>query len=472
MRAQKQDTKTFHNLINKSKANKCSEIQELHFNENIYSDPDDILEGWNAHFKNLATSEYDTNSEDYTNREFDLHLIQDICANSDSVIKFDEHQVEKTIQKLNKNKAPDIFGIMAEHVIFGGNMLIYIITSIFNRFAYDRSIPNCLKEGLLTPVFKKKGLKTDAKNYRGITVLPVFEKIFELLLKERLLVIIHSKINKLQRGFTVKVAPLYAALLLQEIILNALFQNKPIYIGLLDAKSAFDVVRLTSLYRKLYLNGVDGPLWNLIYQLSTYATTTVKWNNMLSDPFSVCQGVRQGGILSTELYKIYINDVLNQLEESGLGAHIGAINCGAPTCADDLALLSEDPIKLQTMISTVENYSRVEGYKLQPTKSIILRNEKNPRKLDHFQIDSKIMPESDKSVHLGIICHKEHRKTISTNIQENIKKARRTMYSLMGAGLHGINGLTPTAALHIYNTYMSFQYYCMVWKFYYPLRRI
>ncbi|MEW8547184.1 MAG: hypothetical protein AB2693_27040, partial [Candidatus Thiodiazotropha sp.] len=29
------------------------------------------------------------------------------------------------------------------------------------------------------------------------------------------------------------------------------------------------------------------------------------------------------------------------------------------------------------------------------------------------------------------------------SVQENIKKARRTIHSLMGAGLHGENGLDP-----------------------------
>jgi hypothetical protein len=42
-----------------------------------------------------------------------------------------------------------------------------------------------IKEGLLSPVFKNKGSRLDIKNYRGITVLPVFEKIVESILKNR-----------------------------------------------------------------------------------------------------------------------------------------------------------------------------------------------------------------------------------------------------------------------------------------------
>ena len=38
--------------------------------------------------------------------------------------------------------------------------------------------------------------------------------------------------------------------------------------------------------------------------------------------------------------------------------------------------------------------------------------------------------------------------------QENIQKARRTLYSLMSSGLHGENGLDPESAIHLMQTYV------------------
>jgi hypothetical protein len=46
-------------------------------------------------------------------------------------------------------------------------------------------IPEILKMGLLSPVYKKKGTKQQASNYRGITVLPVISKIIETIIKNR-----------------------------------------------------------------------------------------------------------------------------------------------------------------------------------------------------------------------------------------------------------------------------------------------
>jgi hypothetical protein len=51
----------------------------------------------------------------------------------------------------------------------------------------------------------------------------------------------------------------------------------------------------------------------LIDNLYKNAVSSVKWNNQTSDTFKMEQGVRQGGALSADLYKIYINTLLNIL---------------------------------------------------------------------------------------------------------------------------------------------------------------
>ena len=65
---------------------------------------------------------------------------------------------------------------------------------------------------------------------------------------------------------------------------------------------------------------------------------------------SIEQGVRQGGALSADLYKVYVNPLLDRLSNSGLGGKIGNINCCAPTCADDVALIANNPFNIQTMV--------------------------------------------------------------------------------------------------------------------------
>jgi hypothetical protein len=56
--------------------------------------------------------------------------------------------------------------------------------------------------------------------------------------------------------------------------------------------------------------------------------------------FKIEQGFRQASALSADLYKVYINPLLNILSSTGLGGKLGNINCCAPTCADDVPFCS------------------------------------------------------------------------------------------------------------------------------------
>ena len=65
------------------------------------------------------------------------------------------------------------------------------------------------------------------------------------------------------------------------------------------------MVDLYHLLRRLYQTGNNDKLWSLINSLHQGATSVVKWLGHESSALEVTQGVRQGGILSADLYKIW-----------------------------------------------------------------------------------------------------------------------------------------------------------------------
>ena len=97
-----------------------------------------------------------------------------------------------------------------------------------------------------------------------------------------------------------------------------------------------------SLLRKLFHAGVEGVSCSLVHSLHAEAESVVKWNGAYLEVFKVEQEVRQGGILSTDLYKLYGNSLFDRLQIPGIGCHIDEIFCVAPVCADDVALLAEN----------------------------------------------------------------------------------------------------------------------------------
>ena len=172
--------------------------------------------------------------------------------------------------------------------------------------------------------------------------MSIIGKVLEKVLQRRTEdILIQNQSMRRQRGFTEKSSSVNAALLISGMQNEAKDRREPLTLVTLDAAKAFDVVWQGSLLRKIFIEGVDGTIWLTLLNMYTHATSSVRWGHHVSTPFQVRQGVRQGGILSTVHYKLYNNDLFHtcMLQESGIGATIGCFYCGAPTCADDVAVL-------------------------------------------------------------------------------------------------------------------------------------
>ena len=89
-----------------------------------------------------------------------------------------------------------------------------------------------------------------------------------------------------------------AVLILSECISESKSQKKPISIAALDVQKAFDVVNHHVLLHELYNDGITGDDWLLLQDLYSNMTARIKWDEYLSSPFIIKEGVRQGGILS------------------------------------------------------------------------------------------------------------------------------------------------------------------------------
>ena len=426
-----------------------------------YETPEGIMNGWSTHFGQLAkkseNKDFDNDYLELMEREKDIIL--QICRDQYDHKEVSSEELLKAVKQLNTNKAADYFGITAENIIYGSNIFLNYLQKLMNVSFANGHIPDSLKIGTLFPVFKNKGDIKSANNYRGITVTPTFSKIMEKIIKIRENPTIMKIQNPLQRGFTENSAPLLCELFIEEYERENKDLNSPTYIGLLDGKSAFDVVVHANMIRRLFQIGFSKQSITLINNLYTNASSCIKWKNQISKSMiSIEQGVRQGGALSADLYKVYVNPLLDILSNSGLGGKIGKINCCAPTCADDVALIANNPFDIQTMVDIAVDFSKGEGCLLQPQKSVVIpiNTYKKSKMLEindgYWKLDGKDMPIVTQSAHIGI--QKSETNSTQSTVNENIKKATRALYSLMGVGLHGENGIDPETTISLLRTYV------------------
>lgn len=456
MNARQSDNALFHRLIRKQRGQSQKFIDDLKVGQETFQQ-ENIINGWYQHFSSLATKK--------DNECFDLKFLKlveeevstiyALCLDPKHVLKpVTEVEIKDAVNSLNRGKAPDIYGVSAEHVYYGGQQVLSTIHTLINDILLNHEVPVNLKLGILNPIFKNKGNCRESQNYRGITITPVLTRILEATLKARINPILHRQQHPLQRGFTRNSSPMNCALLVEEFYRNNKDLKKPTYIAFMDVKSAFDVVVHPNLMRKLYNSGVTGHEWLVIESLHRDSLTSVKWQGQISSTYVNQQGVRQGGILSADLFKVYNNGTLYRIDSSGKGATIGEIGVQAPTCADDMSLLSNSSCGLQSLIHICDDTSKMDGYINQEVKSVIMKMDsiKDYPEDESWKLGSKDMPVVTSTTHMGILRTSTNQEM--QNVETNIQKAKRTIYSLMGSGLHGENGLDPETAISLLQTYV------------------
>jgi hypothetical protein len=326
------------------------------------------------------------------------------------------------------------------------------------------------KEGILHPLFKKPNApKSKPTNYRGITIISILGKLLELVMLSRVHHLIKGKQNKLQRGFTEKVSPIFAALILTEMVNKYHDNREDLTVVFLDAEKAFDRVWHAGLFRKLKDLGFPDSIHGLLTDWYRGFRSQVKWMNQLSPPVLLGQGTIQGSSISPHTFKCNVKDALYDVTDRHIGAMIGTHCVAVPTCADDIVAAGPSSLYEDTTVL------RILEHRFNLDRTVI--NGKKTQGL-HFKFSGSKRANQpmlymngtpiefvDSATHLGIL-QGPVAKLGEQRVKERIKGATKALYALFGAGLHGRNGLNPAICRKIWVTYIlpRLLYGCELWE--------
>ena len=219
-------------------------------------------------------------------------------------------QDAKDIVKALKNKKSGVNEIAVSVLKLNLDKIALPITILFNQSVATGTFPAKLKKAKVTPIHKS-GSNNIPKNYRPISKLDVFSKIFELLMKKHLIQYLETKniLNPSQFGFRSNHNTFQALNLFSSNIYSAIDNSLSVLSIFIDFAKAFDTVNHKILLDKMYHYGIRGPIhsWFKDYLTDRSQITTFKGENSTSS--KIFLGVPQGSVLGPILFLIYINDI-------------------------------------------------------------------------------------------------------------------------------------------------------------------
>lgn len=411
------DLRLFWKLIKRQRPRNLSSYPEMEFNGILYDNPDEITKCFACHFQNIFNP---VNCNDFDDDFF--HFIEKSYEDLQSFSRSNNDnlpgghitgkEIIEIVKDLKRRKAPGLDRIQNEHVIYSGPTLANCIAYLFNGIINAGQIPTSWKQDLIVPIFKGSNKpRNSPDSYRPIALLPCFLKIFEKLLLNRtksIAAISATFPNLQQQGFQQRLGCITASFNLQETLYHFIEHRSTAYVAVLDTQKAFDTVWRHGLMYKLHKLGVKGRLWTLIDDCHVNTSCSVVSNQSYSDWFPVSQGVRQGGVLSTFLYLVFINDLLQELEEQSIHIGIYDIISSNPTLADDISLIALSPNGLQRTLEIAYDYSKRWRFNFDANKSSILRFHPSEPPSDFsfiWQLGAHSVHLAKTYNHLGILLH-------------------------------------------------------------------
>ncbi|PNF26486.1 hypothetical protein B7P43_G14318 [Cryptotermes secundus] len=252
------------------------------------------------------------------------------------------------------------------------------LTFIFNLSLNTGTFPNLMKIAKVRPILKK-GRIQDITNYRPISILPAFSKIFETLIHNRVISFLnkYNLISSAQNGFRANKSTYTAIQSFLEDILTTL-DSKRFAMGVfLDLTKAFDVINHDRLLTKLDLYGLRGKIheWMTSYLTNRFQYVEIYHQDHVScysKSFTsslkeIKHGVPQGSVLGPLLFLLFINDLPHAIPQAKVVLF-----------ADDTNILFTDNslsslnIKIKKVIDQLESWFNVNQLFVNTDKTKVL----------------------------------------------------------------------------------------------------
>ena len=331
------------------------------------------------------------------------------------------------------------------------------LSHIINLSFTEGMFPKALKTAKVIPIYKK-GDATLCSNYRPISLLPIFSKLFEKRFYKRLYSFFekHKLIYEKQFGFRREHSTNQALISPIETIKQHLDQKKLVCGVFIDLQKAFDTFDHQILLNKLYHYGIRGEAFSWAREFLSNRKQFVNLSGINSMELSITCRVPQGSTLGPLSFLIYINDL-----------HRTFNNCTVHHFADDTNLFCASK-NVQTIQSVVNRELKILVQWLRANK---LSLNENKTELIIFHSPKKHVPDISIKINNFKLSLKHFVSYLGISIDEvlswnkQFELLSKTLNNTVGILSKHFTNHSVLSSVYYAIFYAHILYGCLVWQF-------
>ena len=386
-----------------------------------------------------------------------------ICNETISDIEITIKDIIEAIKEIPTYASPGPDKLPAIVLKECADQLCKAVLIIWRKSLDTGEIPDILKLQTIIPVYKK-GSKTLPENYRPVSLTSHLTKLFERILRRKL--ILHIESNNLlsdnQHAFRSGRSCLSQLLQHIEYVLETLEKKCNIDVIYLDFSKAFDKVDHSILMQKVKQFGIQGKIYTWLENFLSNRYQQVIVDGILSNKEQVISGVPQGTVLGPLLFLIYINDLEPELKKSILRIF-----------ADDSKIVKpisnqNDHDELQTELNIAMKWADRNNMELNHKKFQLMQYGKDEHLKTPYETGHEIIDSDSDIKDLGVYLSADL--TWETQVTEAIKKGRQ----FLGWILRSFASRDTEVILFLYKTYVlpRLEYASLLWSPYQQKNKI
>uniref|UniRef100_A0A671UDU8 Reverse transcriptase domain-containing protein n=1 Tax=Sparus aurata TaxID=8175 RepID=A0A671UDU8_SPAAU len=307
------------------------------------------------------------------------------------------------------------------------NKLISPLKDMYEESFQKGSLPPSLSNALITLILKPDKPAFKCESYRPISLLNSDTKIIAKVLALRLERCLPSLINIDQNGF-IKNRQAYYNI---RRILNIIYENKEAQdscILSLDAEKAFDRVEWPYLFEVLSRFGFGVYFRQWIKLLYSGPSAEIMTNNIISKPFKLHRGTREGCPLSPLLFVLALEPFAISIRNHPIikGIQVADVeHCIALFADDTLLFLTNLEQSFSALADVINRFGKFSGYRVNKTKSSVLFL--SGRERLHPTVQHPFMNTPQGFRYLGIFITPNLNSLVSANYDPVILKVKESL---------------------------------------------